>query len=120
MNQDSDQEKAIIEFLMSCPEAVPSPAQKARAAAMVRREIAKTRAARMSSMDVLFVFLLLAATLVLSLFGTWLPELSTGLILNQFYHLQFLHRIILCFGIAGFLTAPLLLTILPLNKGGNH
>lgn len=120
MKPDSDQEKAIIKFLMSYPEVIPSQAQKARMTARLRREIAKRRAARMSGMDILYAVLLLAATLVLSLISGRLPEFSVGLIINQFYKLQFLHRILLCFCMAGFLTTPLLLTILPLNKGGNH
>ncbi len=119
MNSNRNSEKEIIEFLMSCPEAIPSQAEKARTVIRVQREIRKKRVTRMSSMDILFVLLLLAATLFLSFFIA-LPEFSAGQILQHYYQLQYSHRIVLYLILTGLLTTPLLLTILPSNKGGNN
>ncbi len=119
MNSNRDSEKEIIEFLMSYPESVPSQAEKARTVIRVQREIRKNRATRMNSMDILFVLLLLAAALFLSFFIA-LPEFLAEQILQHYYQLQYSHLIVLFFVLSGLITTPLLLTLLPSNKGGNH
>ncbi len=120
MRKDRNQEQEIIDFLMSYPEAIPSQAQKARTIAQVQREIRSNQPVRLSSMDVLFTCLLLAAALVLYLFSAWLPEFYSGQILIQFYQLRYFPHILFYFGLTGCLTVPLLLTILPIKKGGNQ
>lgn len=119
MNSNRDSEKEMIEFLMSYPEALPSQAKKNRTVIRVQREIRKNRATSMSGMDILFALMLVATVLVLSLVN-YLSDFSAGKIVQHFYQLQYWRSIVMYLIIAGLLTTPLLLIILPSNKGGNN
>ncbi len=119
MNKLSQEEIKITEFLMSYPDTIPSPQEKARIVRRVEREIEKGRVGRMNTMDILFALLFVPVLLVLALFNGMLPGISAGYILNQVYPTEFTHDILLYVFLAGLLITPLLLTILPVNKGGN-
>lgn len=114
-------EKDVIEFLNAYPNILPSQAEKAFMVARVRREIRKSQETKsMSSMDILFAFLLLLAIPVLTFFNAVLVDLSAEQILSWFHQYPFWQLILFCSGIAGLLSTSLLLTLIPLNKGGNN
>ncbi|MDD3364650.1 MAG: hypothetical protein PHZ03_06685 [Syntrophomonas sp.] len=120
MNKLGHEEEKIAKFLMSYPDAIPSPQEKARTVRRVEREIVKGRVGRMSTLDIIFALLFVSVMLVLTLFNGMLPSIQVGQILNQSYQTEFTHDILLYIFIGGLLTTPLLLTILPVNRGGNH
>lgn len=114
-------EKDVIEFLNAYPNVLPSQAEKAFMVARVRREIRKSQETKsMSSMDILFVFLLLLAIPVLAFFNAVLVDLNAEQILSWFHQYPFWQLILFCSGIASLLSTSLLLTLIPLNKGGNN
>jgi len=119
MNKLSCEEKKITEFLMSYPDIIPSPQEKSRMARRVEREIVKGRGGRMNTMDILFALLFLPVLLGLALLNGMVPGISAGYILRT-YSAEFTHDILLYIFLAGMLITPLLLTILPVNKGGNE
>jgi len=120
MNKLSNEEEKIVEFLLSYPDVIPSPQEKVRTARRIERKIVTGGDSSENTMDILFVLLFVPVMLILALFSGMLPSISVGQILNQANQIEFTHPILLYIFIVGLLTTPLLLTILPVNRGGDH
>lgn len=117
MNKSECEEEKIVEFLMSYQDIVPSSQEKTIMVGRVEREIAKGRLNRLNMIDILFALLFVPVTAGLLLFNGMLPGVSAGQQADQIY-IRPWFQLYVC--MVGLLITPLLLTLLPVNKGGNR
>lgn len=117
MNKTECEEKKTVEFLMSYQDIVPSSQEKTSMVCRVEREIARDRLNRLNMIDILFALMFIPVTAGLLLINGMLPGVFAG---QQAYQIDSRQWFQLYVFLVGLLITPLLLTLLPVNKGGNR
>lgn len=109
--------KKITAFLMSYPDVIPSSREKNSMVFRIKKELQASHR-NISAIDLLFALLFVPAILILAMMQGFSPppNLLPDLTLAQN---KFGTCALLLIPLLGIITAPLLLTLLPVNKGGN-
>ncbi|HWP96586.1 MAG TPA: hypothetical protein VN426_07020 [Syntrophomonadaceae bacterium] len=111
------QKEKIIDFLIAYPDVVLFPQEKARIVCNIKKELRRKHGHRPNIVEIIFPLLFLVVALLLANISGLFPVITGVPLLDQVDTVDFLRRALLYVFIAGALTTPLLLTILPLNKG---